>query len=104
MCDRIAILDRGELVALDGQQELIASYTHQIGVFEGRLDGELPEAVECAIVSRSRNRTQIRIPRGPGQQALLQQLAAIGIGEQSLQLQEPPLEEVFLGLTGGDAS
>ncbi len=103
MCDRIAILNRGELVALNAQQALIADYAHQIGVFDGRLDGALPEIVENAIVSRSRNRTQICVPRGPERQALFQQLAAIGIERQQLQLREPTLEEVFLGLTGDDA-
>lgn len=102
MCDRIAILNRGELVALNNQQALIDDYAHQIGVFEGRLEDGLPEMVESAIVSRSRNRTQIRVPRGPEQQALFQQLAAVGVEGKKLQLREPTLEEVFLGLTGGD--
>ena len=98
MCDRIAILNQGALVALNDQQELIAEYAHQIGVVEGLLDRVLPDEIERAIVSRSRNRTQIRIPRESGQQQqVMQQLAAIGI---EVELREPTLEEVFLGLTG----
>ncbi len=88
-------------VALNEQQELIAQYAHQIGVVDGVLDGALPELVESAIISRSRNRTQIRLPRSLEQgHPLLQQLSAIGIALEQLQLREPTLEEVFLDLTG----
>ncbi len=101
MCDRIAILNQGELVALNDQEELIAQYVHQIGVVDGVLDGALPQLVESAIISRSRNRTQIRLPRVlESGHPLLQQLASIGIPLEQLQLREPTLEEVFLDLTG----
>lgn len=100
MCDRIAVLNRGELVALNEQQVLIEQYAHRVGVVDGVLDGVLPQLLESAIISRSRNRTQIRIPRGADQQhPLLQQLATLGIQLEQLQLREPTLEEVFLGLT-----
>ncbi len=101
MCDRIAILNQGALVALNDQEELIAQYGHQIGVLDGVLEGALPEQVESAIVSRSRNRTQIRLPRVlDSNHPLLQQLASAGVALEQLQLREPTLEEVFLDLTG----
>lgn len=98
MCDRIAILNQGELVALNDQQTLIAEYGHQIGVVEGMLPVALPAAVAQTVVSQSRNRTQIRIPREAAQQqSLLQQLKEAGV---EVTLREPTLEEVFLGLVG----
>ena len=104
MCDRIAILNQGALVALNDQEELIAQYAHQVGVVDGVLDGMLPQLVESAIISRSRNRTQIRLPRElASSDPLLQQLASIGIPLEQLQLREPTLEEVFLDLTGEGA-
>ena len=104
MCDRIAILNQGELVALNDQQDLIAQYEHLIGVIEHRLEERLPTWVEAAVVTRSRNRTQIHVPREPQQQQqFLQQLSAIGIDGGQIQLREPTLEEVFLSLTGSQS-
>jgi ABC-2 type transport system ATP-binding protein len=100
MCDRIAVLNQGALVALNDQQELIAQYPHQIGVVDQILDGELPQLLSSAIISRSRNRTQIRMPRVlDADHPLLQQLSAVGIQLDQLQLRDPTLEEVFLDLT-----
>ncbi len=102
MCDRIAVLNQGELVALNDQQALIAQYPHCIGVVDGALDGVLPAEIEGAIVTRSRNRTQIRIPKTEAlRHEMFQLLSGIGIVREKVTIREPTLEEVFLGLTGG---
>ena len=104
MCDRIAILDQGELVALNEQQQLIADYPHQIAVIERHLGEKMPEWLVSARVSSSRNRTQLQLPRDvEGQNRFLQQLEMLGIVRQDVRLREPTLEEVFLGLTGEGA-
>ncbi len=102
MCDRIAILDRGSVVALSDKRTLISRNSWRIGALDRALEGRLPEQVDAAIVSRSRSQIQFRIPREQRQQQqFLQQLEGVGIGCDQLQLREPTLEEVFLDLTGG---
>ncbi len=98
MCDRIAILDQGALVALNHQQQLIADSPYQVGVVEPLPPGGWPEPLETMVISRSRNRIQVRIPRGEGNNTALQQLALHGVNP--VRLREPTLEEVFLGLLG----
>ncbi len=103
MCDRIAILDRGRVVALSDKSALISRNSWRIGAVDRDLEEDLPKQINAAIVSRSRTQIQFRIPREQGlQQQFLQQLEGVGIGRDQLQLREPTLEEVFLDLTGGN--
>ncbi len=106
MCDEIAIIDRGRVVAQDATAAMV-----------GRMDGKtlvvtpagpvpdqlaLPPGVtlqrraggELAF-SYSRSRV------GPGE--VLQALAAAGVGIRDLATEEADLEDVFLSLTGSAA-
>jgi len=106
MCDRIAILNKGELVALSDKDTLISKSSWLVAVVEKSLDltSNISEHISSAVISTSRNRTQIRLSRvEQEQQQLLQQLAGIGIDGSQLQLREPTLEEVFLDLTRDSA-
>lgn len=101
MCDRIAILNRGELVALSDKQELISQSPWQVAVVGKmpNLDHGAPGGIERAVISRSRSRTEIRLSRGErDKRLLLQQLTELGIDSHNLQIREPTLEEVFLDL------
>ena len=106
MCDRIAILNKGELVALSDKDTLISKSSWLVAVVEKSLDltSNISEHISSAVISTSRNRTQIRLSRvEQEQQQLLQQLAGIGIDGSQLQFREPTLEEVFLDLTRDSA-
>lgn len=106
MCDRIAILNKGELVALSDKDTLISKSSWLVAVVEKSLDltSNISEHISSAVISTSRNRTQIRLSRvEQEQQQLLRQLAGIGIDGSQLQLREPTLEEVFLDLTRDSA-
>ncbi|MBC8519378.1 MAG: ABC transporter ATP-binding protein [Gammaproteobacteria bacterium] len=103
MCDRIAILNRGALVALSDKQELISQSSWQVAVVGKMPDPNygLPTNIESAVISRSRSRTEIRLSRvEQDKQQLLQQLTELGVDSHQLQIREPTLEEVFLDLTG----
>ncbi len=106
MCDRIAILNKGELVALSDKDTLISKSSWLVAVVEKSLDltSNISEHISSAVISTSRNRTQIRLSRvEQEQQQLLRQLAGIGIDGSQLQFREPTLEEVFLDLTRDSA-
>ena len=105
LCDRIAIMDRGKIVALDTPRELIGQLTEE-GSIECSLGDELPpdvldglggvvhqERLEQTVVLRSVDLNGTLV-------ALLQLLTAHGLPLNSLQVRTPTLEDVFLSLTG----
>ncbi len=105
LCDRIAIMDRGKIVALDTPRELIGQLTED-GSIECSLADELStdvlnglrgvirqDRLEQTVVLRSvdLNGTLVQ---------LLQLLTERGLPLNSLQVHTPTLEDVFLSLTG----
>jgi len=107
LCDRIAIIDHGKVIALGTPRELILSLgAEQVVEFslkdEGRIDGEalrsLPgvlDASEAAGVWSLRvSAAHEAIP------ALLQALGRAGLAMTELRTHSPTLEDVFVALTG----
>ena len=107
LCDRIAILDHGRIVALDTPAALIRG----LGVEERvvfNLDGTLPAGFEKAlsgavrvevqgerVVIRSQNNRQV-----PLVSDVVSQLTAQRVSFRDLRTEQPTLEDVFLSLTG----
>jgi ABC-2 type transport system ATP-binding protein len=103
LCDRIAIMDGGAIVAIGALQELIAA--HARGGLELELGGALDEAARAAAaitaISRSPERPEVLRCEPPAQLAPL--LAAIeGAGAHVVRIDSHTsnLEAVFLRLTG----
>jgi ABC-2 type transport system ATP-binding protein len=107
LCHRVAILDRGRVVALDTPANLIRTVGE--GVLRiGFVDGQAP-AVEAqakkllAVHSASINGGEIDLRVSNAQQALLGILEIanrLQARVTSLQILEPSLETVFLSMTG----
>jgi ABC-2 type transport system ATP-binding protein len=107
LCDRIAILDHGKIVALDTPAALI----HSLGVEERvifSVDGALPTGFEEAlsgavrvevqggrVVIHARNSRKV-----PLVSEVVGQLSEQGIPFHDLRTEQPNLEDVFLNLTG----
>ena len=108
LCDRVAIMDHGKILALDTPADLKRSVgadtivtvkatgdADQLsGVFEARLDGvtrtrSLPDGVELQIRGADR-----LVPR------VVEAAEAGGFALADLSVAEPTLETVFIGLTG----
>jgi ABC-2 type transport system ATP-binding protein len=107
LCDRVAILDHGRIVALDTPQALIRG----LGVEERvvfSLDGSLPAAFEKALLGAARvevqrERVTVRGKNGrkvPLVSEVVGLLTAQGIPFHDLRTEQPTLEDVFLSLTG----
>lgn len=103
LCDRVAVVDRGRLVALDSPQALIRSLeaesTLSFGVengFDPALLRGLPGVSEAV---RDRDRVMVR-----GGSSLLAPVAAElerrGVQPRELRMEQATLEDVFLALTG----
>jgi len=109
LCDRVAIIDHGRIVALDTPQELI----HSLGAEERiifTLKGSLPSGFEKAfsgetLVEVQGERVVIHGKNGrkvPLVSEVVSLLAEKGIQFTDLRTEQPNLEDVFLSLTGRD--
>jgi ABC-2 type transport system ATP-binding protein len=107
LCDRVAILDHGRIVALDTPAALVRS----LGVEERvvfSVDNPLPEGFEKMFASPVRigsegNRVSVQASNGrsiPLVSEVVGLLAAQGIAFRDLRTESPDLEDVFLSLTG----
>lgn len=107
LCDRVAILDHGKIVALDTPANLIRGLGAEERVVFS-VDGSLPEGFKKALsggthVDVQAGQVTVRGRNGrkvPLVSEVVGLLGAQGIRFHDLRTQQPTLEEVFLMLTG----
>jgi ABC-2 type transport system ATP-binding protein len=95
LCDRVAVIDRGRLLALGSVAELIRAHGGQF-VVRVRVEGELPS--ELAALGASHGRVWTFATADPW--ALVNRFATAKLGIDALHVERPNLESVFLALTG----
>jgi ABC-2 type transport system ATP-binding protein len=116
LCDRIAIVDHGQLVALDSPLQLKASIPGKSLVevsLDAVPDGWTPRLAALPYVSAPEGKTvddavsrdghifRIASSNGPATTLALMQLAAAsGITVRALSVQSPTLDDVFVHYTG----
>lgn len=107
LCDRVAILDHGRIVALDTPSALIKGLGAEERVVFS-VDGKLPAAFEKALSSSARievQRERVTIHGKNGRSVPLVSevvglLSAQGVPFRDLRTEQSNLEDVFLSLTG----
>ncbi len=101
LCERIAIINRGRLVALDDKDALLARHPYRLLCLT--LDREppsLPDPLRARLVERGDCQFTFRLDRhGDPVGAILDQVRALGVEIVDLHLEEPSLEEIFVHLT-----
>lgn len=102
LCDRLAIVDKGRISAMDTPQGLITEYASEVRVIFSTDRSELSfldEIPEVKKVIRSGPRVEVE-----GSGVVLAKVAATlvqnGIVPADLRLEQPTLEDVFLKITG----
>jgi len=113
LSDRVGIMDHGEIIALGTQDELIQSVGEEdtliLKVGGGEIDEGLPDKLQrevpgvTQVLVEHGDEAQITISAKRGRKALpdvIQLTGAAGVEVQSVTVQEPDLEAVFLHLTG----
>lgn len=104
LCDRVAIMDHGHIVALDTPENLIRSLGAESRVvfsIEGNFASESLQAL--ATVSRVEHAGERLIVYGKGDTLVgevVNALTSRGIRFRDLRTEQPTLEDVFLTLTG----
>lgn len=104
LCDRVAIIDRGKIVALAPPQDLIDSLgaEHRV-LFE--VDGPFEEGLLAAVpgivrVERIGERVVVYGQKDGLVSAVVNALEAGDIRFENLRTEQPTLEDLFLALTG----
>ena len=104
LCDRVAIIDHGKIVALDTPQNLINSLGAENRVVfsvNGRLDEEPLHAVPGVIrVERIGERVLVYGQKEGLVSGVVNALEAGDVRFDHLRTEQPTLEDVFLALTG----
>jgi len=103
MCDRIAIMHHGELIALEETQKLIRSLSNrQLRLWLEQPLTEPPAGLEGYSPKLKENGTVLLLylPAGEGAGNILSQLLASGLKIQDIETDQSGLEEVFIHLTG----
>ncbi|MEO5721577.1 MAG: ABC transporter ATP-binding protein [Chthoniobacterales bacterium] len=107
LCDRVAIIDAGKIIAIGSPRELQEKSASQSGI-EATLSrpapaGELPAFPEAIASTLSEDRRQLSISsKRPGRTVveMVKWIDRHGIELDDLHLKRPTLEDVFLELTG----
>ncbi len=107
LCDRILVIDHGDIVAEGSPSELKAQVSGdrvEVGVPDqhvaatAEIAAKVPDAHEISTVD---GMVRFRVPRGDtALPELLRALDAAGIPMTSVQVHRPTLDDVFLTLTG----
>lgn len=105
LCDRVAIIDYGKVVALDQPQRLIdrLGQKTKISFTSSRpLDGALQSLPGTEPVKAGSAEGQLLFAQDPGQAitGLMEAAKKEGAAIKNLQVSAPNLEDVFLALTG----
>lgn len=103
LCEQIAILREGELLALSSTQALLDS--HPWEYIEVTLQGDnnlLPEALHASIHRQQANKWVLRLPRGQVRAELVAQLQQAGCLLSEMRSIEASLEDVFRAMTTKD--
>jgi ABC-2 type transport system ATP-binding protein len=106
LCNRIAILNRGRLVALDTKQALLArgiGSTRRVCITTEQPLASLPGALEKKVRRRDGNMVELQLDKGTDSvMAALDTLRAHGAVITDLNMEGADLEDVFVELTRRD--
>ena len=105
LCDRVAVMDHGKIVALGKPSDLIEQYAHETRI---RLPQSLKKETDWLSAIRGVNSVEVSEDftlinfNNENIVELLQLLDQHGISLKGLHIQQSSLEDVFLSLTGNE--
>ena len=95
LCDRIAMLKAGKLVALDSTRNLLENFSGV--VLKLRLDREiLPEGLGAEVLASEAGHFTLRLRDFAALEDVLRRLRDAGAAIREMELEPPDLEDVFL--------
>ena len=103
LCDRLAVVNHGKIIAMDSPQGLINTYATKIKVIFNTDEPDisyLEQIKEVEKVVRHSLRVEVT-GTGPVLALVANSLVEHGITPSDLRVEQPSLEDVFLSLTSG---
>jgi ABC-2 type transport system ATP-binding protein len=100
LCSRIAILDKGEVKALESTRAILSRHPFRFLKLRVSGDAALPESLQSAVTLRHDDEIELKLKRD--EQPLgdvLDAIRAAGLRVLDVKTREPSLEDVFLDLT-----
>jgi len=106
LCDRIAVINHGEVVACDDKANLLKTFdSKELVITPAEAIETIPFALQSLSPKMDAGRVVITYqPSKVSIQAVLDQVCAAGIGVRDLSTREADLEDIFLHLTRGKAA
>jgi ABC-2 type transport system ATP-binding protein len=101
LCDRVAIINRGEVVAHDTKQALLRGFEHKQIVFTlSQPLAEVPEALKGLNATLEEGALHVRYdPAQCGVGDIMERVVAAGLAIRDISTAEPKLEDVFRQMT-----
>ncbi len=104
LCERIAIVNKGRLVALDSKKALLARQPYRFICLNVAEDKPLPSALQEKVVSTEPHSFTLRLHKEQDRiGSVLEAIQKAGLTITDFHTQEPSLEEVFMDLTRKEA-
>jgi ABC-2 type transport system ATP-binding protein len=98
LCSRIAIIDKGELRALESTAQLIARHPYRF--LRVKIScAELPEKLRPMESGRSNGSVELKVPAGESLGSVLEALRSNGCVIDDVATRDPTLEDIFVELT-----
>ena len=98
LCNRIAMLKRGKIVALDSTQNLLSSIAGcRVSL---RLGAALPVTLSPLVVEQKEGDYILELPSYEAVEPMLAELRLAGVAVQQMALEQPDLADVFLRVVG----
>ncbi|WP_043463160.1 ABC transporter ATP-binding protein [Azovibrio restrictus] len=104
LCQRIALLKRGRILALDSTANLLARFSGHSLTLKLSGEQELPASLEPLVQRRNGREVVLQLSRLELVETVLASLRQAGLGLEDLRLNAPDLEDAFMALVGAEAS
>lgn len=103
MCSRIAILDHGEVQALETTGQLLARHPFRFLRIKLVNGGTLPDNLQALVAGEKDGYLELRLETGRHPiGAVFDALQRAGLAVEDVQTREPDLEDIFVELTADD--
>ena len=96
LCGRIAMLQKGRIVALDSTQNLLREFSRHTLSLRLAGDATLPPALAALSAGEQDGAWQLRLPDFSAAEQVLAALRQAGIAIEDMRLEPPDLEEAFV--------
>lgn len=97
LCNRIAVLRHGEVIALDTKQHLMQSHAERILALK-LSPASLPESMQSLLVQQRENHFTLRLENDAALEGILATLREAGIGVREIEILKPDLEDIFVSM------